>query len=574
MKQTSIVYKFSLAFIVLFSLFLYLYKITVVPVSLFSDEADANYQAFIFNQRHTDYFGNKYPIHFHSYSDWRTSLYIYSVALTQKIIGHTDLAARMPAAIYGSLSVLIFCLIIKLLLKNEFWSIVGGFLFSITPWLFIYSRAGFEATGMLLFLLLGIYFWIKFINQKKYKYIYLSAGSFLLTMYFYSTAKLFLLFIAVTMLIIWFKEIWQLSFKSKFILFLIILFISLPFAVDLFKGRAGYRFSYISIFSDPVVSKTVDNLRQEDSLLIYGPQLGLKTPLFSKIFYNKPFQWVEMLTKNYFSAFSTDFLFINGDDNLRQGIGTVGNLYILDFFFIIIGIASLFSKKESNNFYLFFLFSLILAPLPFALTRDSIGPHSTRLILMLPFLSFFSLLGLKQFLKIIKSKFFLRFILFIYIILFVSFLHQYFFHYPNISAKSWHYGMKDIVNKSNNLSFSKIFFIGNESFVPFFLNYNEFLPSETTKSPSEVLKEENNISFTGMQIDSRYYFGHMEWSSLLNQMPSDSIFAVPELELIRARLSVEDYNKSHSNSFKINQVYELETKYSFQEKFYLITFNQ
>ena len=158
MKKSSLFYKICLAIVFLFSLFLFLYKNTSVPPSLYSDESDISYQAFIFNKYQTDYFGNKFPIHFHSYSDWQPSFFIYSVALTQKFIGHTDASVRIPAAVFGALTVLIFCLIINLLLKSEVWSIIGGFLLSISPWLFIFSRAGFAVTNMLFLTLLGIYF--------------------------------------------------------------------------------------------------------------------------------------------------------------------------------------------------------------------------------------------------------------------------------------------------------------------------------------------------------------------------------------------------------------------------------
>lgn len=574
MKHTSTTSKFFLAIIVLLSSFFYLYKINTVPVSLFSDEADANYQAFVFNNRGTDYFGNKNPIHFHSYSDWRTSLYIYSIAIVQKIIGHVDLAARLPSAIFGIFSVFVFFLILNNLFKNEVWPIIGSFLFSITPWLFLYSRAGFEVTGMLLFLLLGFYFWIKFINFKKDKFIFLSAISFLLAIYFYSTAKLFLLFVAIAILIVWFKKLWQLSLKSKIILAFIILIMSLPFITDLIKGRAGYRFSYINIFSEPTVSKTIDYLRQEDSVMANGPQIGLKPLFISKIFYNKPARWLEVFTKNYFLSFSTDFLFLTGDGNLRQGIQTVGNLLFPDFFLIIIGISCVFVESPNKKFYLFFLINLIFAPISFALTRDSIFPHSTRLILMLPFLSLFSIIGFQKIYKFTKSKFLIGFILILYILCFSRFIHQYYFHYPNISAREWHYGMKEAVLKAKDKNYSQTYFINSyEPFTSFFLNYYEYLSSDKNISPAKSLVSENNQFFSGRQIENKYHLGNIEWSVMFNNLPINTLFVVPQEDLIRVKNSLEEYNKNHQIKINLIQIDQTEKKYVEQEKFYLITFD-
>lgn len=567
--------KISIILILIFSFSLYFYKNTLFPPSLFSDEADANYQAFVLNNRGTDYFGNKFPIHFHSFSDWRTSLYIYSIAFVQKFIGHIDLAARLPAIIFGVLAVFVFFLILKNLFKNPIWAVIGSFLFSITPWLFHYSRVGFEATAMLFFLLLGFYFWIKFVNSKKNKFLILSAISFLLTIYCYSTAKLFLLFIGIFILILWFKTIINIPLKTKIILALTILIVIFPFLSDTIKGRSGYRFSYINIFSDPTVSKTIDYFRYEDSVMVSGQQIGLKPMLISKISHNKISQWSEMFIKNYFSAFSSDFLFLKGDGNLRQGIQTAGNLLYPDLLLIVIGISSIFIKKSPNRkFYFFFLISLICAPIPFALTRDSSFPHATRLILMLPFLTLFSVLGLKQIFEMTKSKIIISLILFIYILCFGRFLHQYYFHYPNISARDWHYGMKEAVIKATSINYQKTYFSNSyEPFMPFFLNYSEYLPINKNIAPATSLIWDNNQFFTGMQTENKYYLGNIEWPVIFSNLPLNTLFVVPGKEFITIKNSLDDYNKNHSIKINFNQVDKVDKKYTEQEEFYLITFN-
>jgi len=567
---------FNLVLLLLFSLFLFLYKNTTVPPSLYSDEADISYQAFIFNKNHTDYYGNKFPIHFHSYSDWQPSFFIYSVALTQKFVGHTDSSVRIPAAIYGTLSVLVFCLIIKLLLKSNVWSIIGGFLLTISPWLFHFSRAGFAATNMLFLTLLGIYFWIKFIKNDQVKNLFISIISFSLLTYSYSTAKLHLVFIFLTLYLIWFKTINKISLKIKLIAIFLVILICLPIVSDTLKGRAGYRFSYISIFSDPTISKTVDNYRQEDSVMVSGQQIGLKPLLVSKIFHNKLSQLSEKFVKNYFTSFSTNFLFLEGDENLRQGTGTTGNLFFPDFFLIILGISYIFIKKSPNKkFYLFFLINLILTPIPFALTRDSDFPHATRLFLMLPFLIFFSTLGFKQVFEITKSKFLIGFILFLYIICFSRFIHQFYFHYPNLSAQSWHYGMKEAVLKTTNTKdYSKIFFINPyESFMPFFLNYSEYLPQDQNTSPASSLVWDNNQFFTGMQTENKYYIGQIQWSIMFNDLLPNALFVVPKLEFIKIKDSVNSYNNNHQIKINISQLDQVEKRYTEQEEIYLITFN-
>ncbi len=570
---SSALFKYSTLIVFLISiLFLYLYKNNTTPVSLFSDESDINYQAFVFNKYHTDYFGNKFPIHFHSFADYQPSLYIYSVALTQKIVGHTDASIRIPAAIYAVLAIFIFYLILNHILNNHYWAVFGSFILSTTPWLFHFSRSGFAVTNMLFLTLLGIYFWIKYLSSQKNILLYFSLASFSLLTYSYSTAKLHLILLFLTAFFVWFKEILAIPTKTKIISFFLILLITFPIIIDILKGNAGYRFAYINIFSDPTVSKTVDFMRQEDSSMIYGQEIGLKPSLMSKIFYNKVSIWIGMFTKNYLSSFSTEFLFIKGDGNLRQGVQTVGNLLLPDFIFIFIGLISIFTIKnfKHNKFIIFSLISLFLAPIPFALTRDSAFPHSTRLILMLPFLVIISIFGIIKINQIFKSKFILLIIFMAYMFNFSSFLHQYYFHYPNISARDWHYGMKEAVLKSYNSDFEKIYYINSyEPFMPFFLNYSEYI-SKNNIPAAKTLLWDNNHYFTGMQTDNKYYLGNIEWSILFSDKKNISnkyLYVIPQKEKVR----IDDSLKVHSD-INLNVIDQVTKKYTEQETFYLINF--
>ncbi len=580
MKLKTFLPYLILGLILTFSLFTHTHKILDNPPSLFSDEADASYQAFVFNHQGTDYFGNRLPIHFHSFSDWRTSFYLYSIALTQKFIGHTDLSARLPSAIYGTLTILVFFFIIKNIFKSINWALIGAFLFSLSPWLIHYSRTGFEVSGMLFTILLGFYFWIKFINNEKLRFILFSGVFFISSIYFYSTAKLFLIFIAASIYILWFKKINTLSIKTKSIAILVVFIISLPFLIDTIRGRAGYRFSYINIFSDPTVSKTIDYSRLEDSIQIVGnDQIGLKPSLSSKFFYNKLSVWSGMFINNYFSSFSTEFLFLKGDGNLRQGFQTSGYLLFPDLLFLILGLSSVFKNKKNDTqkFVILFFACLLFAPIPFALTRDSLFPHGTRLIIMLPFLTFFSLLGIKELYSYTKSKSIISFIFFIYFLCFLNFTHQYFFHYPNISARDWHLGMKEAVIKSlsNSTRYQRIYYSNSyEPFMPFFLNYSEYIPNDKNVSPANSFKWDNNNFFTGMQAENKYYIGNIEWSPLLDSQPSPKyLFVIPQKDIIRLKDSLDDYNKSHKNTISISKIDEVKKKYTEQENFYLLNFN-
>src|SRR4030042_5900411 len=105
--------KYWLIGIILIAIFLRLWNIDKVPVSLFGDELDVGYQAYSILKTGKDYSGNFLPLHFQSLAEWRTPLYLYSAVPTVALFGITPLGVRLPAAIFGILGVLAIYLLVS-----------------------------------------------------------------------------------------------------------------------------------------------------------------------------------------------------------------------------------------------------------------------------------------------------------------------------------------------------------------------------------------------------------------------------------------------------------------------------
>lgn len=475
-------------------------NISSLPPSLFSDEVDAGYQARTFNQNRADYFGNKFPVHFQSFSDWRTSLYIYSVAVVQNFTSSPELSVRLPSAIFGILTVGIFYLLTK--------SIPAAFLLAISPWAIHYSRTGFEVAGMIFCLLTGIYFWQKHHHKHNQSYLIFSIIFLSLSAYFYSTAKLFIIFLIPLC-----YQIWKPKLKPLIISLVVGLLVLSPLAIDTLKGRAGYRFSYISIFTQPHREQVTDALRYQDILLTHPNEVGVPTPPLSFLFHNKYQLVAQRFIENYLLTFSPEFLFLEGDKNIRQGFGQHGMLYIIDFFMVLYGLY-LYLKKPTSLGQLFF-WMLILGPIPFALTRDSIGPHATRLIIILPSLIYFSSLTLSK-IPLMTP---------LYLLLLINFWHYYQNHYPQLSARTWHTNLKESVLATTNYPNYQVYFSDTaEPFMPFFLYYYPYLPSESLTSH---LTEVQSPYFSGKCIDNRYCFGQINPSSFPSNL-TQTLLVIPE----------------------------------------------
>ncbi len=203
--------KYILVVIIVIASFLRLWQMNKVPSSLFGDELDLGYQAYSIFKTGKDYYGNFMPIHFHSLAEWRTPLYLYSAVPTVALFGVSALGVRLPAAMFGILSVYVLYLLVKEISKKESLSLISASILALSPWHIQYSRAGFEVTLMILLLLLGL--WLFFKSFEKGKYLWLSMACFAFTPWVYSTAKLFTPFLLLFLIFIWRKEIMVISKK-------------------------------------------------------------------------------------------------------------------------------------------------------------------------------------------------------------------------------------------------------------------------------------------------------------------------------------------------------------------------
>src|SRR3989304_10245456 len=273
---------FVLVCLLIFSGITRLTSIVKLPPSLFSDEVDVALQVKSLLTTGRDYYGNFWPLQFHSCSDVRAGIPIYLTAILGKVIGNIELAVRLEPAIMGILGVLA----IYLLAKSFFGKTTGllaALLLTLTPWHFTYSRVGFEVTTLFTFFVFGLYFLKNYFDTKKDHFLYLGVLFLSLTPLIYSTAKLALLFLPF--LTLFFPgTTFSKDLQNRTVLIgLALLF--LPLVIITLSGGATSRFNYISIFTDPTTPTEINVMRKADQ----GEDLPVGTkPLFlSQVFRNK-----------------------------------------------------------------------------------------------------------------------------------------------------------------------------------------------------------------------------------------------------------------------------------------------
>lgn len=504
--------KYFLVLIILVASFLRLWKLSANPPSLFGDELDVGYQAYSILKTGKDYYGNFLPIHFHSLAEWRTPLYLYSTVPSVAIFGISPLGVRLPAAIFGILGVLALYLLIKQLTQDKQLALIGAGILTLSPWQIQYSRAGFEVTLLLMLLLLGL--WLFFKSLSDGRYLWLSTICFALTPWVYSTAKLFTPLLLLFLLVVWRKEIFSLSKKHLAFAFLAFMILILPITYSTFFGGGAQRFGYISVFTDPTTEPEVGTARLIDARARGEIGAGLTPELIDRVIHNKYTFWGSNVVHNYLQAFSTDFLFIKGDFNLRHSIG-IGEFYKVEIIPLILGIILFFARSagsgQNAKIKWFMAFWILAGVIPSAVTREG-GYHATRLILILPPLVFLIAYGLVSGLNLFsrKKKLLLAGIYLAFFFLsFGFYLHRYWVHYPTESERWWHSGFREGVQtiKAIDKDYDKVIISSaNEPPWIFFAGWYEYPPADWQKN----FPIGNDVELNGFGKVShlnKFYFG-------------------------------------------------------------------
>ncbi len=501
--------KLILVGIIVLASLLRLWGLDKVPVSLFGDELDVGYHAYSILKTGKDYSGNFLPIHFHSLAEWRTPLYLYSAVPTVAIFGITPLGVRLPAAIFGILGIFVFYLLISELTNNKSLALISAGVLALSPWHIQYSRAGFEVTELLFFLLAGLYFFFKS-TKNNGKLMWVSAVCFALTPWVYSTAKLFTPLLLIFLFVVYRKEIFSLSKKYLIYAVIALAVVGSPIAVSTFLGGGAQRFGYISVFTDPTTESEVGSARQNDARTRGETGTGLKPTLIDRIIHNKFTFWGEAVVKNYFQAFSTDFLFIKGDLNLRHSIG-IGEFYKVESLALILGLILFFSRYKDAKTKWLIIFWILAGVIPAAITREG-GRHATRLILILPPLVFLISYGVLETYNLLKGrsgKLFAVGYLMAYLISFGLYQHQYWAHYPWESERWWHTGFRDGIAsiKAIDKDYDKIV-ISTASEPPwiFFAAWYEYSPDKWQKE-FPIGNDVDLAGFGRVSHIDKFYFG-------------------------------------------------------------------
>ncbi len=368
-----------LIFIILFALVIRVVDLNNTPSGLHADEASFLLNAKSILETSKDEDGRIFPLTLHSLIDPKPAIYSYLQIPFIALLGSSVLAARLPAALFGTASIFLAYYLLKKMAKEKIGLIVA-LLLAISPWHIVVSRATQEVILSFFFFLLSLCCLLDFFNLEKIKSLIVFFISSFLAMYFYHSAKILLPVLVVIYLIIYFFQK-KLSFKKSLTVFLLL---SFALILSVVFQDSAMRFSSIGILG--AKEPQIWIFEQIFSATGRAPQFVLRA------FYNKPVAYFYEFAKEYLQYFSFDYLFLSWGEPKRYLVPFHGLFYLIEMPFFLIGVYSAIRKKNLNPFFIFAFLGL-LAPLPAALTAQE-TPSMIRNFPMLLALIYFIAEGL------------------------------------------------------------------------------------------------------------------------------------------------------------------------------------
>ena len=487
--------KLFLIFIIGLSFFLRIYKVTSVPPSLNWDEVSIVYNAYSILKTGRDEWGEFLPLHFKSYGEYKLPAQIYASIPGVFIFGLNEFGVRITPVIYGALTVLLLYFLVQEAFRKKAISLMSAFLLAVSPWHIQLTRASFESSFALFWIVMGVWFLLK--GLKKPKWLIFSMLPFAISVYTYNSTRVFTPIFLFTLVILFRKYFWE---KRKWFLVSGILFavLMVPLVPFVLSGEAGARYKLVSITDEKGLIPRINERRGASTLPWILP----------RAVHNKVTYLSFYFAKNYLAHFTPDFLFIKGAGHRQHHVQGVGELYWFQAPFLLLGLYILLKKKDRNLKIL--LPWLLLAFVPVAMTNDSI-PNALRTLIATPVYQILTALGIYYLYKITKSKKIFYVLMTIAVVLFLvnlfAYLRSLFVYYPVRYSRDWQYGNKQVVEyiKENQDRYDLIVFTRHygepHMFTLFYLKYD---PAKFQNSPN--LDRFETFDWVRVLRFDKYYF--------------------------------------------------------------------
>lgn len=249
MKNKKI-FNYVLLFLILaLGIFLRTYHIETAPPGIYPDEA-VNGQDAIRALETGNYQW------FYSANQGREGLFMNLIALCFKFFGISVLTLKLPAIIFGSLTVFGIYLLAKELFQRNRIGLIAAFLYAVSFWAINFNRISFRANMLPFILVFTFYFLFKAIRLKKFRYFIASGFIFGLGMHTYIAFRIapLILIVLLFSFILSRKKFLQEYWKHILVFIICILIAAMPMLYTFYAHPEFFesRSDSISILSPAV----------------------------------------------------------------------------------------------------------------------------------------------------------------------------------------------------------------------------------------------------------------------------------------------------------------------------------
>lgn len=486
--------------ILLSATFLRLYKLNEIPPSISWDEAANGYNAWSIANFGKDEWNKTLPLFFKSFEDDKHPVHIYITSIFIFFMRElNEFTTRLPAAVFGILNVLMIFLLGRRLLKSDVIALAAAFTLAVSLYNLQFSRMAHELNFTIFFFMLGLYLFIKGIEEKSYL-LSVSFLSFGVSMLSYHSAKVVVPPIIILLVLFYWKNL--LEIKRNFIIGIVLLGV-VAAMIALNPELLGIARAKQTSFSGGELAKTK----------IYQSTQNLYLAR------------AEIILTQYLWHFDPQFLFISGDKNPRLS-AQVGEFYKIEAIFLGIGFIYLLNLiRKGSKVGLILLAWFLLAPLPSSLAKEA--PHASRAMFMTGSWHLVAAMGFYTLMQILKKRYlmiaFTLFVLIVYGRLMQDSLDFYYNQYSKKYAIDWQYGMKQIVSfVKDNPKYYQVYMtdIRSQPYI-FFLYYLQTPPEKFFESADYNTTQSR--SYNLVSFYDRFYFGGWDF---VESMPNQYVLYV------------------------------------------------
>ena len=366
------------------------FRLDELPPGFYLDEASVGVEAHSILTTGRDQTGTLLPRIVPALQDWKHPLYIYATVPFEAVLGPTRVAVRLPAVVFGTLTVLLLAFLAFELTGDLRVALLAAFVLAITPWHVHYSRTALSEGITLPFtFVLALWLYLRARRLGDRRRFALAGAAFGLVLYSYTAAKLPLpAFLAALALFEWLDARVVNAIKKRILDHVA----TLPAPPVKLPGMDETPVPRVAVTRPDVLAFGAA------FLLVVAPMVYEQVQhweainvRFNRVTALNAEHPVEAIARSYVAHLDPGFLFMRGDANRRHGVPGWGLLLLASAPFVALGLLRALARHRELDGRLLFAW-LFIYPLGAALTVEGI-PHATRSILAVPLFAILAAMG-------------------------------------------------------------------------------------------------------------------------------------------------------------------------------------